>query len=223
MFSATEIATRLDTATEDTRLLNHPFYKAWTAGTLTTDDLRFYSTQYFRQVESFPTYLRSLSEKLEGGPREIVEANLADEVDDDHAGLWLKFAEAVGADAVEVIASIPEPETTGCVTDFSEKIATGSAAFGLGMIYGYESQTPAVADTKVRGLRELYGIDGDGVKYFELHGELDVEHTAELSAALSSVVTDESSLAEAEAGAAAGAAAIYKLLDGVARTRNITC
>lgn len=218
-----QIAARLDAATEDKRLLDHPFYKAWTAGTLSTEDLNFYSKQYFRQVEAFPTYLRTLAGKLDGDAKEIVERNLRDEVEDDHAGLWLRFAQAVGADDVEVSASVPEPETTACVREFSTKISENSAAFGLGMLYGYESQTPAVAETKVSGLRNNYGIDGDGVKYFELHGELDVEHTAELTEALAQVVTDEGSLAEATAGAAAGASAIYGLLDGVARVRNIDC
>ncbi|MFP5298920.1 MAG: iron-containing redox enzyme family protein, partial [Actinomycetota bacterium] len=153
-----QIAARLDAATEDKRLLDHPFYKAWTAGTLTTEDLNFYSKQYFRQVEAFPTYLRTLSDKLDGDAKGIVMRNLRDEVEDDHAGLWLKFAEAVGADQVEVTAAVPEPETTACVRSFSDKIAEGSPAFGLGMIYGYESQTPAVAETKVNGLRNLYAI-----------------------------------------------------------------
>jgi pyrroloquinoline-quinone synthase len=223
MFNATDIAARLDRATQDRRLLDHDFYKAWTQGALTVDDLHTYSKQYFRQVEAFPTYLRTLADKLDGDARNIVLDNLNDEVADDHAGLWLQFAAAVGADAAEVTGSVPEPETTRCVKSFSDGIDTNSAAFGLGMIYGYESQTPAVAKTKIEGLRGHYEIDGDGVTYFELHGELDVEHTAELTKALEQVCTDEASIAEAEAGAAAGANAIWGLLDGVARVRNITC
>lgn len=223
MFDKHEITARLDRATEGHRLLDHPFYKAWTAGTLTQDDLNFYSKQYFRQVEAFPTYLGSLAEKVEGRARQIVLENLSDEVDDDHAGLWLDFAAAVGADAAEVKGSVPEPETTACVRSFSEGTSERSAAFGLGMIYGYESQTPAVAQTKVDGLRSRYGIDGEAVRYFELHGELDVHHTEELVEALQAVVTDEHSLAEAEAGARAGAEAVSEILDGVARVRSIAC
>lgn len=221
--AATEIARRLDTATAPTRLLDHPFYKAWAAGSLTTEDLRSYSKQYFRQVDAFPGYLETLEGKLQGRPRAIVSANRKDEVEDDHAGLWLSFAAAVGAEEAEVRSAEAHPETAECVTSFSKKIAERSPAFGLGMIYGYESQTPGVASTKIAGLRDHYGIDGPGVEYFALHGELDVAHTAELADALGEVVTDEASLAEAEAGAAAGAAAIYRLLDGVARERAITC
>jgi pyrroloquinoline-quinone synthase len=221
---AQQIAGRLDEATEDARLLQHPFYQAWTEGSLTRDDLRFYSTQYFRQVEAFPGYLRSAASKLkDGGAREIVLDNLSDEIDGDHAGLWLAFANGVGASHAQVQGAPVEPETAECIEAFQSQIDGRSAAFALGMLYGYESQTPAVAETKIAGLRTHYGIDGPAVEYFALHGELDVEHTAELAAAIASVIEDEESLADATEGAKAGAAAIYRLLDGVARVRGIAC
>lgn len=219
MITATEVAERLDRATRDRRLLEHPFYRAWAAGTLTREDLRRYSTQYWRQVEAFPDYLRSLANRLPAGPAEIVKRNLRDEVEDDHAGLWLQFAEALGGSATEVKASAAEPETTACVAAFVRSAAR-SPEFALGMIYGYESQTPAVAATKIAGLRDHYGIEGSAAHYFELHGELDVQHTAELAEALSLTVSDEAGAAEAEAGARAGAEAIWLLLDGVERVRE---
>jgi pyrroloquinoline-quinone synthase len=95
--------------------------------------------------------------------------------------------------------------------------------FALGMLYAYESQTPEVAETKVTGLKNFYGITGAAAEYFQLHGELDVEHSRELAAAIDEVATTDEARAEAVAGAAAGAAAIYGLLDGVARVRNIDC
>ena len=49
------------------RILEHPFYKAWAAGTLTLEDLSHYSAQYWRQVESFPAYLDHLAERLPDG------------------------------------------------------------------------------------------------------------------------------------------------------------
>jgi pyrroloquinoline-quinone synthase len=216
-----DVAARLDRATHDHRLLDHPFYKAWAAGALTQDDLAFYSTQYWRQVEAFPSYLESLAERVDGPTRTIVAANLADERDGDHPGLWRSFAAALGVS--DVGATAPEPETERCVGDFGAACGSAPAAFALGMIYGYESQTPEVATTKVAGLREHYGIDGPGVAYFELHGDLDVTHAAGLAEAIAEVADDDDAVAEAEAGARAGAAAVYELLDGVARVRNISC
>ena len=214
------IALRLDRATASRRLLDHPFYRAWAEGTLTLDDLGAYSAQYWRQVETFPAYLSSLAGRLDGSPaRAIVERNLADEVEGDHAGLWEAFAEGVGRSAAELEAADIEPETAACVEAFVEGTRDRSVAFGLGMIYGYESQTPEVAKTKVEGLRSFYGVDGPATEYFVLHGELDVEHARELAEVVGEVAADDGGLAEAEAGARAGAEAIWGLLDGVERVR----
>lgn len=219
MASAEKVRARLDQATAHRRILDHPFYKTWATGELSMDDLRFYSGQYWRQIENFPTYLSSLAGRLPEGPAEIVKSNLRDEVEDDHAGLWLRFAAALKASAEDIKSSTPTPETKGCVDAFLAA-ETRSKSFALGMIYGYESQTPGVAQTKVEGLRDHYGIDGDATEYFVLHGELDIEHSAELADAIAQVATDEDAMKEAEAGAAAGAEAIWLLLDGVERVRN---
>lgn len=217
------IAARLDRATLDHRLLEHTFYKAWTAGRLTQEDLSLYSCQYWRQVEAFPGYLQTLATRTSGRVESILRDNLEDEVGGDHPALWLQFAEAVGVPADAVRSSEVCPETHSCTEQFSQAAQDAPIPFALGMLYGYESQTPEVATVKVDGLRSLYGIDGDGVRYFELHGELDVDHTRELASAIAQVCTGDEPIALAERGAAAGAAAIYTLLDGVARERNITC
>ncbi len=219
-----EMIRRLDQATADKRLLEHPFYRAWAAGTLTQDDLAFYSTQYWRQVDAFPGYLESVAGRMDAGPARIaIEENLADERDDDHPGLWVRFAEALGSDRDDLDRTEAEPETRACVASFTDATANKSIPFALGALYAYESQTPQVAETKVTGLRDYYGVTGSAAEYFELHGELDVEHSRELAGAIEDVATTEEARAEAVAGARAGAAAIYGLLDGVARVRDISC
>lgn len=212
----------LDAAVATRPLLQHPFYRAWTAGTLARDDLGFYATQYWRQVEAFPTYLEALAERL-GDPatRAIVEDNLSDEVEDDHAGLWIDFARALGVEEDDLRSAPQEPETAECIDGFRRGTSDAPVPFALGMLFGYESQTPAVARTKVQGLRDHYGIDGPATRYFELHGELDVQHSAELARALDSVASDAEARGQASAGAEAGARSVWRLLDGVARVRAI--
>ena len=218
MISAREVAARLDQATAKRRLLDHPFYEAWAEGSLTMADLQHYSTQYWRQVEAFPEHLRSVAATLPPStPRRIIESNLRDEVEGDHAALWLKFAQAVGVNSSEVVATPAEAETARAVNAFATATQR-SPQYALGMIYGYESQTPEVAQTKVTGLKSHYGIDGEGVDYFELHGRVDVEHSAELAEAIALMSDD--GIAEAEAGATAGAEAMWLLLDGVERVRQ---
>jgi pyrroloquinoline-quinone synthase len=222
MTGTTEIAARLDRSTAGDRLLDHPFYRAWADGKLTTDDLGFYSTQYWNQVEAFPGYLEALAARLpESDARTSVLENLADERDGDHPGLWLRFAGAVGADPATVRETPAEDETLACIAAFEAAVRDRSPLFALGMIYGYESQTPAVCETKITGLRDLYGVDGPGVEYFELHGDLDVEHAGELAAAIEELASSDEDLRDAEEGAVAGARAIRGLLDGVARVRGI--
>lgn len=217
-----DIAARMDVLIARRRLLDHDFYRAWTAGTLSQDDLAFYSTQYWRQVEAFPGYLETVAARLpDSAAKSIVERNLADERGDDHPGLWLRFAESLGVERTQVETSHTEPETSACVNNFSVATKEASLPFAMGMLYGYESQTPEVAQTKIEGLRTHYGIEGEAVNYFSLHGELDVEHSVEMAEAIEDVAESEEDLQAAEAGAVAGAAAISTLLDGVARVRAI--
>lgn len=219
-----ELKRKLDDATKDHRILEHPFYKAWAAGTLTLEDLAHYSAQYWRQVEAFPRYLESVGARLpQGVAKEIVAENLRDEVEGDHLGLWLDFAKGVGAEADEVRRAQPAAQTSECVESFSNGMKTASLPFALGMLYAYESQTPGVAATKVAGLREHYGVDGKPLEYFELHGELDVEHSDDLVRALETVVDGDAAVKEAEAGARAGAGAVWGLLTGIAEARGIDC
>ena len=83
-----------------------------------------------------------------------MEANLSDEADGDHPGLWLRFAASVGASSEACRETAPEAETTGCVRAFRDGAGSASLPFALGMIYGYESQTTRVAETKVSRLRD---------------------------------------------------------------------
>jgi pyrroloquinoline-quinone synthase len=217
-----DIASRLGRVTADHRLLDHPFYQAWAEGTLTLEDLAFYSKQYWRQVEAFPGYLESLDSRVpDGETKATLKANLKDEIEGDHPGLWLRFASAVGAPSKDVAGSVAEHETEECVSTFALATKEAPLPFALGMLYAYESQTPDVSKTKVAGLRDHYGIDGDDIHYFELHGEMDVEHSKGLASAIAEVTETEDDLKQAEAGAITGARAIWGLLDGVARVRDI--
>ncbi len=75
-----EFFQQLDARIAEFDLLCHPFYKAWSAGELSRDDLREYARDYYHHVDAFPTYLAELSMRLEESElRRAVLANLADE------------------------------------------------------------------------------------------------------------------------------------------------
>ncbi|MBK8545430.1 MAG: iron-containing redox enzyme family protein [Caulobacteraceae bacterium] len=70
---------------------------------------------------------------------------------DDHAKLWLDFAAGMGADEAEVRAVSVNPETQVLIDAF-RTLSRKSYASGLGALYAYESQLPAIAKTKIEGL-----------------------------------------------------------------------
>src|ERR1700704_1710958 len=71
---------RLDDCIHKYDLLCHPFYKAWSAGELTRDDLREYAEDYYHHVEAFSSYLSAFALRLEEGDlRRAVLANVCDE------------------------------------------------------------------------------------------------------------------------------------------------
>src|ERR1700733_5608080 len=88
----------LDILIEEHHLLKHPFYQAWTAGTLSKESLQLYAKQYYQHVRAFPENLQQLADRAEGHLAELVEENLAEELDivDPHPLLWRQFAESLG-------------------------------------------------------------------------------------------------------------------------------
>lgn len=216
------IQAELDDVVAERRLLDHPFYSAWTRGLLNRDDLACYAAQYWRQVKAFPAYLTVLAERLPpSAARQTVVSNLADELGGDHPGLWVRFAKALGHSEASLEATTPLRQTQTCVQRFGDAAAKAPVPFALGMLYGYESQTPAVAAVKVEGLQTHYGISGASTRYFEVHSELDVEHAADMAVAIDAVVETRTDRIDAKSGAQAGADAVLGLLDGVTWARGI--
>jgi pyrroloquinoline-quinone synthase len=161
-------------------LLCHPYYKAWSAGTLTREDLASYAGDYYHHVAAFPTYLSAFHSRLEDSEmRRSVLRNLADEEVEGraHTDLWLDFAEGMGAARDEVRASQPIDAVRRAIAWFREKASAGTRAEALAAFYAYESQVPRVAAEKSKGLKERYGADRKTCGYFDLHKYADVEHS----------------------------------------------
>jgi pyrroloquinoline-quinone synthase len=162
-------------------LLDHPFYKAWSKGELSRDDLREYACQYYHHVAAFPTYLARLAMRLEDGElRQAVLANMADEKglrasEAPHAELWLDFAEGMGASRDlrkhQLVAEIRH-----LIAFFHQIASEGTPEEALAAFYAYESQIPRLAKEKARGLRDIYAADEKTCRYFALHTTADLYH-----------------------------------------------
>ena len=207
-------------------LLAHPFYRAWTRGELTLAILRDYACQYFHHVEAFPTYLSALHSHTEdAGTRRRVLSNLIDEEagSPNHPELWLQFAEGLGASRKDVLVSDARNETRGLVETFRAICRNRSTAEGLAALYAYESQIPAVAESKIAGLERFYGVRSPRtLAYFRAHIEADREHAAVERLLLEAHVNAGNADAAMEAAGDA-LAALWEMLSGVCRRNAIAC
>lgn len=204
-------------------LLCHPFYKAWSAGELTRDDLRDYAQDYYPHVQAFPGYLAQLGVRLEEGElRRAVLANMSDEKggedsfgepDQSHSELWLDFVEGVGGNRLP--KRRPAGEVRKMISWFHRIAGEGTPEEALGAFYAYESQVPRLAQEKNRVLRELYGADEKTRGYFTLHALADVHHANVWRDQLEKRVKANPETAEkALAAAETAAQALWRALDG---------
>jgi pyrroloquinoline-quinone synthase len=220
---------RLDDCIRKYDLLCHPFYKAWSAGELTRDDLREYAEDYYHHVEAFPTYLAELGVRLEEGEvRRAVLANMTDEKGGEdafgnpgssHAELWLDFVEGMGGSRKP--KRQPVAEVRGLISHFHRVAAEGAQEEALAAFYAYESQVPRVAQEKDRGLRELYGADEKTRAYFTLHTTADIYHSQVWRKQLEKRIQENPEAAEEALAAAESASkALWDALDGVEARRQ---
>jgi pyrroloquinoline-quinone synthase len=206
----------LDRRIASRHLLQHPFYQAWTAGTLTRDDLALYATQYYQHVRAFPEHLRALAARVEEPLRGLVEENLAEELAPprSHPELWRDFAAAMGVEDSALDAAEPLPGTARLVETFSRLCREGSPAAAVAALYAYEAQVPEIAGEKIRGLEKFYGIrDARGLAYFAVHEEADLRHRAAWRNFLAAAPAVEAT--EACAAADAALEALWGALDAV--------
>jgi pyrroloquinoline-quinone synthase len=209
----------IDALVERKHLLKHPFYTAWTNGTLSMEALRGYAGQYYRHVLSFPTYLSAVhSETPDLETRQYLLENLIDEErgSENHPELWLRFAEGIGCRREDVRAAAPLPETAACDETF-RRLATSGVGAGLASLYAYESMVPAVAESKIDGLKRHYGIDdAAALRFFTVHLEVDEWH-ADVARDLLERTAPADRRAAAVQAASEGLDALWGLLDGVTR------
>jgi pyrroloquinoline-quinone synthase len=209
-------------------LLCHPFYKAWSAGELSPEDLRQYAEDYYLHVQAFPGYLAQLGIRLEEGElRRAVLANMTDENGGEnafgereqaHAELWLDFVEGMGGR--RGTTRQPVKEVRDLVASFQRVAGEGTAEEALAAFYAYESQVPRIAAEKDRGLRDLYRASAETRKYFTLHATADVYHSRVWRTLLEAQVQAKPETAERALAAAESAAkALWTALDGIEARR----
>ena len=185
----------LRTIAERWDLLQHEFYQRWVSGELTRDELSEYAGQYRHLVAAIPRWLETAAA---GSPAHasVLREHAAEE--ERHIGLWDQFAEALGISGEEVTEAAPNRATADLI---ERGDVYAEAGYGAAVVWAVESQSPAVAREKLRGLEAHYGIGPDsGAQYFDLHRKRDMEHERSLRHVMEEEGSDVVELAPAVAG-----------------------
>ena len=207
-------------------LLKHPFYLAWTRGELNREALADYARQYYHHVAAFPTYLSAVHATCDDHAiRKELLNNLIDEEagSPNHPELWLKFAEGLGISRSDVPKSEKWSQTKDLIDTFRSVCRDGSTAEGLAALYAYESQIPAICESKIDGLKKHYGFtDPDHYEYFSVHIEADREHSAAERKMLRERIGNQN-LELVKASVNRVLDALWEMLSAVCRRHAIPC
>src|SRR6202165_2674011 len=173
---------KIDNDITEKHLLKHPFYLAWTRGELSQEALTDYARQYYHHVAAFPTYLSAVHAKCDDqATRKQILSNLIDEEagSPNHPELWRQFAAGLGVEDVDLEKTEKQAETKKLIGTFRSVCGENSTAEGLAALYAYESQIPAICESKIDGLKKHYGFtDPEHYEYFSVHIEADRAHSA---------------------------------------------
>jgi pyrroloquinoline-quinone synthase len=212
-------------------LLQHHFYKLWSAGKLSLDIIREYAIQYYHQVKNFPRYLstaHSVTEDIQ--TRKIFLENLCDEENDDasngienHVSLWEKFCYGIGVSEDQLKNSYIMSETQNLIDTFYN-LSKESTESGLGALYAQEHQYAKISESKKDGLDKFYGVnDREAVKFFSVHEKADIWHAEQFETLLDRVECNKEKIIEAGKKAMA---ALNGFLDGMVKRfelEEMTC
>ena len=143
---------RLDQTLAKWNLLDHPFYRAWSMGTLPVEALSTYAREYGAFINLLPRGWETLHD----------EETAAEERE--HAEMWDSFAAAIGT---QVTARPAIREVTALARTATQLFAAPATA--LGALYAFEAQQPATAQSKLNGLKRHYALPATAEPYFEFH------------------------------------------------------
>ncbi len=184
---------KIDEMIEERSLLKHSFYQMWSDGKLSQESLAGYSKEYFQLVKAVPKFMTPI---IEQAPESIVKELVNNQQEEsEHIQPWIKFAGSLGISQQELEQYPGLVKTQQAVLQLNSLMcdyASGSCA-----MYAFEKEITKISQTKLDGLAEFYGITtDDATKYFKLHTEADIRHTAVWRNILESVSTDQEKLVQ---------------------------
>lgn len=146
-----DIRAQFDAVVAEFDLLQHPFYQAWSAGTLPADALADYANDWASFIGLVPA-----------GWDAHGDARIAAE-EREHRVLWEDFARGLGV--------VTGPAKSEGAVKLAEVAGRNFAqpTTSLGALYAFEAQQPYTSSSKLKGLREHYQLPESAHVYFEVH------------------------------------------------------
>jgi pyrroloquinoline-quinone synthase len=172
-----DVLARLDQTRAANSILEHPFYRRWSAGQLGAGELSCYAGEYRHAVIALAEASARAAAKAPPAQAPALRAHAAEEAT--HVTLWEGFARSAGARPAREASALTETEA--CVRAWTEG---EDPLEHLAVLYAIEASQPEVARTKLDGLIAHYGYsrEGPAVEYFTTHERRDVEHAREQAA-----------------------------------------
>jgi pyrroloquinoline-quinone synthase len=216
----TELVISLERAVQQYDLRRHPVYEAWMSGSLTSDDRRKYSLEYYHHVAAFQRYLREFVRRLPAGElrHEVFQVLCEEErkiAHGAHAVSWSSFAAGLGAQTTTMV-SPPLPKTRQLIDIYMELARSGSEAEVLAAFYVYHSHASRVTVQKAASLRDRNEISDEAFEYLVSQGEVYTRHANVWQKQLIRILgNDPSALPYSLIAAQLAAKALWRALDGI--------
>lgn len=175
-----QVVSSLDNDIQDKSLLKHRFYQMWSAGSLSIENLGWYSKEYFQLVRAVPVLvnnvLRQVTPEFERSYALSATMRHNLEEEKEHITPWISFADSIGVTENELNEYECSEKTQEAVAEML-RLTTESVAAGISTLYTYEKQLPEISTKKIEGLVKFYGVRNDrALNYFRIHEKVDIEH-----------------------------------------------
>ncbi len=162
-------------------MLNHPFYQVWSKGELTKEELADYLAQYFFLEGAFPRFMSGLHARtLDADMRQKMLDNLIHEemgVNNHVAQLLHLAEEGFGLTKEEIMQKGPNEKTQALIQAFEQATQSADIKEGLAAMIVYKQQVSDVAETKLKGLKDYYGVtDKKALEFYETHAEVNRDY-----------------------------------------------
>ena len=171
---------RCDAAVVRRSLLQHPFYLAWSDGTLPVPALKEYAREY-------GAFIRTV-----GAGWEVAGETHIASVEEGHALVW----ENTFAAGLDTPVGAPRIREVAALVDTAHELFSDPVT-ALGALYAFESQQPFTAQSKLAGLQEHYSqLPECCGEYFRLHAD-DFDEPALLASKMNTLTAGDQSRAAA--------------------------